>query len=114
MCVRPSCQVFSFCPNMPAPVVTTVNFSSLFPFPRYPTAFGQWKPIVCRRLRLAFDLLAGYLSLLGFDARAALDARLPTVISCLCEALEFDQNFNVQVTSTGFFFSENRFSSAFR
>ncbi|CAM9388794.1 unnamed protein product, partial [Sphacelaria rigidula] len=49
-----------------------------------------------KRLQGAFDLLAGYVSLLGFDARAALDARLSTVLSCLCEALDFDEDFNVQ------------------
>lgn len=53
-----------------------------------------------RRLRAAFDLLAGYLSLLRFDARAALDGRLSLVLSSLCEALEFDQDFNVQVLLT--------------
>lgn len=41
--------------------------------------------------------MAGYLALLRFDARAALDARLSTVLSCLCEALEYDGDFNVQV-----------------
>ncbi|CAM9135285.1 unnamed protein product [Scytosiphon promiscuus] len=50
-----------------------------------------------RRLRAAFDLMAGYLSLLKSDARAALDGRLSLVLSCLCEALEFDEDFNVQV-----------------
>eukprot|EP00903_Cladosiphon_okamuranus_P012353 g11582.t1 len=50
-----------------------------------------------KRLRAAFDLLAGYLALLRFDAQAALDGRLSVVLSCLCEALEFDGDFNVQV-----------------
>eukprot|EP00752_Nemacystus_decipiens_P012189 g10806.t2 len=50
-----------------------------------------------KRLRAAFDLMAGYMALLRFDARAALDGRLSTVLSCLCEALEFDEDFNVQV-----------------
>ncbi|CAB1113910.1 unnamed protein product [Ectocarpus sp. CCAP 1310/34] len=50
-----------------------------------------------KRLRGAFDLLAGYLSLLRFDARTALDGRLSLVLSCLCETLEFDEDFNVQV-----------------
>lgn len=50
-----------------------------------------------RRLRAAFDLMAGYLALLRVDARAVLDGRLSMVLSCLCEALEFDEAFNVQV-----------------
>lgn len=54
-----------------------------------------------RRLRAAFDLMAGYLALLRFDARAAFDGRLSTVLSCLCEALEFDEDFNVQVGRRG-------------
>lgn len=55
--------------------------------------------VFCRRLRAAFDLMAGYLSLLRYDARAALDGRLSAVLSSLCEALEFDEDFNVQVNS---------------
>lgn len=66
---------------------------------KYPPPLLMVPP--CRRLRAAFDLLAGYLALLRFDARAALDARLPTVLSSVCEALEFDEEFNVQARVEG-------------